>query len=222
MLTRASALPALPAPLMSHSEASKQCLTLCLVSAWLQFMHRHVDACPLSVNLPARWQQCDLFCIVQLVVSLRNNSRSNMKDCAARASHGETQASLWLDSNILGEGRGQGGNQAWRLLQLLSVCAYVSYRQEIVQKLAGQAVRLSQHKFASNVVEKCLQFGDPAGRQVCNHPTSRTLKVCHMPKVACSVTCHSGSELELSLCVFFLSCDRRDAYDHVWSYVTAD
>ena len=48
----------------------------------------------------------------------------------------------------------------------------VCCRQEIVEKLVGQAVRLSQHKFASNVVEKCLQFGSPAGRQVCSHMSS--------------------------------------------------
>ena len=42
-------------------------------------------------------------------------------------------------------------------------------RQEIIEKLLGQVVRLSQHKFASNVIEKCLQCGDPAGRQVCSY-----------------------------------------------------
>ena len=33
----------------------------------------------------------------------------------------------------------------------------------------GQIVQLSQHKFASNVVEKCLQYGQPEGRQVYCH-----------------------------------------------------
>lgn len=47
------------------------------------------------------------------------------------------------------------------------VRVHVCCRQEIIEKLVGQAVRLSQHKFASNVIEKCLQFGDSAGRQVC-------------------------------------------------------
>lgn len=33
-------------------------------------------------------------------------------------------------------------------------------------KLAGQIVQMSQHKFASNVVEKCLEFGGPTERQI--------------------------------------------------------
>ncbi|DBA84677.1 TPA: hypothetical protein ACH3X1_006032 [Trebouxia sp. C0004] len=39
-----------------------------------------------------------------------------------------------------------------------------SARQEIIEKLHGQVVRLSQHKFASNVIEKCLQYGDSNSR----------------------------------------------------------
>lgn len=39
-------------------------------------------------------------------------------------------------------------------------------RQEIIEKLHGQVVRLSQHKFASNVIEKCLQYGGSNSRQV--------------------------------------------------------
>ncbi len=31
-------------------------------------------------------------------------------------------------------------------------------RQRVVRALAGQFVELSRHKFASNVVEKCIQF----------------------------------------------------------------
>lgn len=38
-------------------------------------------------------------------------------------------------------------------------------RSLIIQKLAGQIVQMSQQKFASNVVEKCLSFGGPAERQ---------------------------------------------------------
>jgi pumilio RNA-binding family len=30
----------------------------------------------------------------------------------------------------------------------------------IIQKLKGQVLQMSQHKFASNVVEKCIQFGN--------------------------------------------------------------
>ncbi|XP_031502023.1 pumilio homolog 1-like [Nymphaea colorata] len=39
-------------------------------------------------------------------------------------------------------------------------------RTAIITKLAGQIVRMSQQKFASNVVEKCLTFGGPGERQL--------------------------------------------------------
>ena len=39
-------------------------------------------------------------------------------------------------------------------------------KAEIMKKLAGQIVQMSQHKFASNVVEKCLEFGGPNERQI--------------------------------------------------------
>lgn len=39
-------------------------------------------------------------------------------------------------------------------------------RSIIIEKLAGQIVQMSQQKFASNVVEKCLTFGGPAERQI--------------------------------------------------------
>lgn len=39
-------------------------------------------------------------------------------------------------------------------------------RLEILAKLAGSIVTLSQQKFSSNVVECCLQFGGPEGRQI--------------------------------------------------------
>ena len=32
--------------------------------------------------------------------------------------------------------------------------------------MVGQIVQMSQHKFASNVVEKCLEFGGPKERQM--------------------------------------------------------
>lgn len=38
-------------------------------------------------------------------------------------------------------------------------------RSAIIHKLAGQIVKMSQQKFASNVVEKCLIFGSPEERQ---------------------------------------------------------
>ncbi|EYU25730.1 hypothetical protein ABFS82_10G071800 [Erythranthe guttata] len=37
-------------------------------------------------------------------------------------------------------------------------------RSEIIRKLAGSVVQLSQHKFASNVVEKCLEYSDSTTR----------------------------------------------------------
>ncbi|GAB2224924.1 hypothetical protein Droror1_Dr00005705 [Drosera rotundifolia] len=39
-------------------------------------------------------------------------------------------------------------------------------RSQIIRKLSGQVVQMSQHKFASNVVEKCLEYGDAAGREL--------------------------------------------------------
>ena len=39
-------------------------------------------------------------------------------------------------------------------------------RSTIIKELAGKIVQMSQQKFASNVVEKCLAFGDPAERQL--------------------------------------------------------
>lgn len=38
-------------------------------------------------------------------------------------------------------------------------------RTSIISKLMGQIVQMSQQKFASNVVEKCLSFGTPEERQ---------------------------------------------------------
>ena len=39
-------------------------------------------------------------------------------------------------------------------------------RSQIISKLSGHIVQLSQHKFASNVVEKCLEHGDAAEQQL--------------------------------------------------------
>ncbi|KAH9317095.1 hypothetical protein KI387_018864, partial [Taxus chinensis] len=39
-------------------------------------------------------------------------------------------------------------------------------RAAVIKKLAGQIVQMSQQKFASNVIEKCLQFGGAAERQI--------------------------------------------------------
>ncbi|KAK4427498.1 Pumilio5 [Sesamum alatum] len=41
-----------------------------------------------------------------------------------------------------------------------------SERRQIISKLSGKIVQMSQHKYASNVVEKCLAFGDAAEREV--------------------------------------------------------
>ncbi|XP_024964542.1 pumilio homolog 5-like [Cynara cardunculus var. scolymus] len=39
-------------------------------------------------------------------------------------------------------------------------------RSQIVHKLAGHIVQLSQHKFASNVIEKCLEYSDPFAKEI--------------------------------------------------------
>ena len=39
-------------------------------------------------------------------------------------------------------------------------------RSAIISQLAGQIVKMSQQKYASNVVEKCLTFGSPEERQL--------------------------------------------------------
>ena len=39
-------------------------------------------------------------------------------------------------------------------------------RSAIICKLIGQIVKMSQQKFASNVVEKCLTFGSAEERQL--------------------------------------------------------
>jgi len=39
-------------------------------------------------------------------------------------------------------------------------------RSQIISKLVGKIVQLSQHKYASNVVEKGLEYGDTAEREL--------------------------------------------------------
>lgn len=39
-------------------------------------------------------------------------------------------------------------------------------RSQIISKLTGKIVQLSQHKYASNVVEKCLEHADSAEREL--------------------------------------------------------
>ncbi|KAL8509694.1 hypothetical protein ACS0TY_016781 [Phlomoides rotata] len=39
-------------------------------------------------------------------------------------------------------------------------------RRAIIEKLSGSVVQLSQHKFASNVIEKCLECGDSTSRGI--------------------------------------------------------
>ncbi|XP_058068357.1 pumilio homolog 5-like isoform X3 [Magnolia sinica] len=39
-------------------------------------------------------------------------------------------------------------------------------RSQIITKLAGHVVHMSQHKFASNVIEKCLEHGDSTEREL--------------------------------------------------------
>ena len=39
-------------------------------------------------------------------------------------------------------------------------------RSSIISKLTGHIVKMSQQKFASNVIEKCLTYGTPEERQL--------------------------------------------------------
>lgn len=39
-------------------------------------------------------------------------------------------------------------------------------RSHIISKLTGKIVQMSQHKYASNVVEKCLEYGDSTEREL--------------------------------------------------------
>ncbi|KAJ4962183.1 hypothetical protein NE237_022122 [Protea cynaroides] len=39
-------------------------------------------------------------------------------------------------------------------------------RSQIISKLSGKIVQMSQHKFASNVIEKCLEYGDANEREL--------------------------------------------------------
>ena len=39
-------------------------------------------------------------------------------------------------------------------------------RSQIISKLSGHIVQLSQHKFASNVIKKCLEYGGPTEREL--------------------------------------------------------
>lgn len=39
-------------------------------------------------------------------------------------------------------------------------------RSQIIRKLTGGIVQMSQHKYASNVVEKCLEHGDADERDL--------------------------------------------------------
>lgn len=36
----------------------------------------------------------------------------------------------------------------------------------IIAKMRGQYVQLSQHKFASNVIEKCVEYAQPSERNL--------------------------------------------------------
>lgn len=55
----------------------------------------------------------------------------------------------------------------------------------IIKKLTGQIVQMSQQKFASNVVEKCLTFGNLEERQLLvnemlgSTDENEPLQVCH-------------------------------------------
>ena len=39
-------------------------------------------------------------------------------------------------------------------------------RSQIISKLTGKIVQMSQHKYASNVIEKCLEHGNASEREI--------------------------------------------------------
>lgn len=59
-------------------------------------------------------------------------------------------------------------------------------RSAIIKELAGKIVLMSQQKFASNVVEKCLTFGGPSERELLvnemlgSTDENEPLQVCHV------------------------------------------
>lgn len=63
-------------------------------------------------------------------------------------------------------------------------------RSAIINKLKGQIVQMSQQKFASNVVEKCLTFGTPEERQILvdemlGSDENEPLQVCWFLAIVC-------------------------------------
>lgn len=62
-------------------------------------------------------------------------------------------------------------------------------RSSIITQLAGQIVKMSLQKFASNVVEKCLTFGSPEERQILinemlgTNDENEPLQVCFLPSL---------------------------------------
>ena len=62
-------------------------------------------------------------------------------------------------------------------------------RSSIIKKLAGQIVQMSQQKFASNDVEKCLTFGGPAERQILVNEMLGTTDE-NEPLQVCLTTCY--------------------------------
>ncbi|RZB41500.1 Pumilio-like 5, partial [Glycine soja] len=54
-------------------------------------------------------------------------------------------------------------------------------RSQIIHKLSRHIVQLTQHKFASNVVEKCLEYGDAIDndeRPISNYVIPKVLEIC--------------------------------------------
>lgn len=80
-------------------------------------------------------------------------------------------------------------------------------RTDIIRQLAGQIVKMSQEKFASNVIEKCLTFGSPEERQLLVNEMLGTsdenepLQVCPLLSLILQILCFSeaGDYLLLKL-----------------------
>ncbi|MDP2434839.1 MAG: hypothetical protein Q8P67_03770, partial [archaeon] len=52
------------------------------------------------------------------------------------------------------------------VIQHVLVNGAKKHKMVVIQKLKSQFAKLSQHKFASNVVEKCVQYADPPNRNM--------------------------------------------------------
>lgn len=77
------------------------------------------------------------------------------------------------------------------VIQHLLVHGKLSDRIEIARQVRGKILQYSQHKFASNVIEKCVQYGDDEQRkwlieEICADP--KYVKFTRREKVTSTTT----------------------------------